>query len=71
MEFDSKFSSLSNDIGEKITIYPHAKQAKQTLGKLQARAAQRELLRESKGTKAKLKKFVLKFASDSNEKMFF
>ena len=46
-------------------------EAKQTLGKLQARAAQRELLRESKGTKAKLKKCVLKFASDSNEKMFF
>ena len=46
-------------------------EAKQTLGKLQARAAQRELLRESKGTKAKLKKCVLKFASDSNENMFF
>ena len=40
-------------------------EAKQTLVKLQARAAQRELLRESKGTKAKLKKCVLKFASDT------
>ena len=68
MECDSKFSSLSNEMGEKITCYPHSKQAKQTLGKLQARAVERELLRESKGTKAKLKKCVLKFAS---EKMFF
>ena len=30
-------------------------EAKQTLGKLQARAAQRELLRESKGMKTQLK----------------
>ena len=55
MECDSKFLSLSNEIEEKLTCYPYSKKAKQTLGKLQARAAQRELLHESKGTKTQLK----------------
>ena len=51
------------NLGNDNTFWTWLKQAKQTLGKLQARAAQRELLRESKGTKTQLKKSVLKFAS--------